>query len=150
VVVAPDVVGTAVREPSTRVAVEIGGTPSRAILPTVNRRLLALLLVLALGVQGPLVAYASTVADAETVGCGLATGTPASPADAQSHAAPDSCCPGGAPGAGCCFTLCLVSAGATGPTVLVHGYSRAVPPTRPIALAFTSRGDAPLIRPPIP
>lgn len=115
-----------------------------------KRSLFTFLLVLVLGAQGPLAAYASRVADGITVGSVLAVGGPDSTAGAHSsYATPDSCCPGGGPGANCCFTLCLTSAGAMECPVLTRGYSRTLLPIRSDAPAFTSRGDAPLIRPPI-
>lgn len=137
-------------EPTDWDAVESGSPRPRVILKTVKRPLLTFLLVLVLGVQGPLVAYASSVADASRVGSGVSTGTPASPAEAQSQATPDSCCPGGGPAGNCCFTSCLASAGALASPVPVRWVGRALPPIVPDAPSFTSRGDAPLIRPPIP
>jgi hypothetical protein len=114
-----------------------------------KRRLIAFLIVMAIGLQSPIIAYAAAAAG--TTGAGSAL----MPCDSAAHAAthpgisPKSCCPGGEPTANCCLSICLVAVGVTARPAPTRAYAPTAPPFRPTASSFTSRGDAPLIRPPI-
>lgn len=106
-----------------------------------KRELIALVLMLVIGLQGSVAAFASTSplmsSDCQTT------------AIAHSHAAQDSCCPKGQRAMSCCLDLCLSSVGATMTPIAVTlicapaTLKAAKPPI------FFSRGDSPLIRPPI-
>jgi hypothetical protein len=106
-------------------------------LSLMKRQLIALIVILALGLQGSLVAFAASamVSDCTT-----------------SAASPDtskSCCPSGLHTASCCLDVCLATVAVTvSPASLVwYGRKdRALPFHTAI---FASHGDSPLIRPPI-
>ncbi len=103
-----------------------------------KRQLVALIVMLALGLQGSLVALAAVapqMADCQT--------------SAESQGVLKSCCPGGLHTASCCLDACLSAVAVTvSPPLLVwYGHTvRSLLLRNPI---FSSRGDSPLIRPPI-
>jgi hypothetical protein len=106
-----------------------------------KREIIALILMLAIGLQGSMAAFAATSplmsADCQTT------------AMEHSDASQDSCCPQGQHAMSCCLDLCVSTVGATAsPTVLTLV---AVAPELQVTTAsiFSSRGDSPLIRPPI-
>jgi hypothetical protein len=106
-----------------------------------KRELIALTLILAIGLQGSLAAFAASSplmsADCQTT------------AVAHSDASQDSCCPKGQRAMSCCLDLCLSTVGATVSPIALAWFA---PPAVLLAIKpsiFTSRGDSPLIRPPI-
>jgi hypothetical protein len=105
-----------------------------------KRQLIALIMILAIGLQGSLTAFAA--------------GTPLMQSDCQTSAdsqdiAQKSCCPSGLHTAGCCQDACVaVIAIAASPASLAW-YGRTAPPAQLRISTFFSRGDSPLIRPPI-
>jgi hypothetical protein len=105
-----------------------------------KRQLVALIMMLAIGLQGSLTAFAA--------------GPPAMQSDCQTSAdsqdiAQKSCCPSGLHSVGCCLDACVaVIAIATSP-VCLPWYGRAAPPAQLCISTFFSHGDSPLIRPPI-
>lgn len=106
------------------------------------RQFIALIVMLAIGLQGSLAAFAGN--SSSRVDCQTA-------AAAVSHAAQDSCCPKARHSISCCLDACTatVAGAATGtPQVLNwHGHSTLLPQFQ--TANFSSRGDSPLIRPPI-
>lgn len=107
-----------------------------------KRQLTALILMLAMGMQGSLVAFAAVQPLLQS-NCQTSTDGVAAP-----H---NSCCPGGGSHpASCCLNACLVAAAALPalPASLVS-YSPPTPVRHFGTANFFSRGDAPLIRPPI-
>jgi len=107
-----------------------------------KRELIALILMLAIGLQGSIAALAATSplmsTDCQTT------------AAAHPDALQDSCCPKGERALSCCLDLCLSTAGATvSPPALAWFASPAELLTAKPSI-FSSRGDSPLIRPPIP
>jgi hypothetical protein len=106
-----------------------------------KRELLALILMLAIGLQGSIAAFAATSSSMST-NCQTT-------AAAHSEALQDSCCPNGERAMGCCLDLCLSTVGVTvSPVALAWFASPAQLPTARPSI-FCSRGDSPLIRPPI-
>jgi hypothetical protein len=105
-----------------------------------KRQLIALIMIFAIGLQGSLTAFAA--------------GTPVMQSDCQTSAdspniAQKSCCQNGLHSLGCCLDACVaVIAIATSPVSLAW-YGRAAPPAQLRISTFFSRGDSPLIRPPI-
>jgi hypothetical protein len=114
----------------------------RAKIGYMKRQLIALAMILAVGLQGSLTAFAA--------------GIPVMQADCQTSAesqsvADKACCPSGAHTASCCSDACLAAATAAvsaSPTSLIW-HNRTAPVLQVGAPAFFSRGDSPLIRPPI-
>jgi hypothetical protein len=106
-----------------------------------KRELIALILMLAIGLQGSIAAFAATSPL-------MSTGCQATVA-AHSDALQDSCCPKGERATSCCLDLCLSTVGAAvSPPALAWFASPAQLPTARPSI-FSSRGDSPLIRPPI-
>ena len=108
-----------------------------------KRQLIALIVMLAIGLQGSLVAFAGTSlvmsADCQTS------------AGSHSNASEDCCCPRGQHTMSCCLDACMGTiAGVvtTTPQVLNWLGSAALLPQF-LSIRFSSRGDSPLIRPPI-
>jgi len=108
-----------------------------------KRQLIALVVMLAIGLQGSVVALAG-ISPLMSTDCQTAL---------VSHAAAsqDSCCPEGQHTMGCCLEACVGTvAGAvtTTPQVLNWlGFATLLPQF--LSTRFSSRGDSPLIRPPI-
>jgi hypothetical protein len=106
-----------------------------------KREFVALILMLALSLQGSLVAFAAT--------------SPLMSADCQStaathaDAAQDSCCPKNQHAMSCCLDLCLSTLGATVSPIAFTWFDRPSEPVAIKAAIFSFRGDSPLIRPPI-
>jgi hypothetical protein len=97
-----------------------------------NRQLIAVILMLALGLQGSIAAFAAT--------------SPVMPTDCQSA---DACCPKGQHAMSCCLDLCLANVGVTVSPATLAWYARSTPSLPASISTFSSRGDSPLIRPPI-
>jgi hypothetical protein len=106
-----------------------------------KRELIALILVVLVGLQGSMAAFASS-SPLMSPDCEVAVTT-------QGHGSQDSCCPNGQQSMSCCIDLCLSTALATTfPVAMTLSTQGAVLPlARPTI--FCSRGDSPLIRPPI-
>jgi hypothetical protein len=106
-----------------------------------KRQLTALILMLAMGTQGSLVAFAA-VAPLMQTDCQSSVYGPPAPHQA--------CCPGsGSHPASCCLDACLAAVALPAlPTSLVS-YSHPMPERHFGTANFFSRGDSPLIRPPI-
>jgi hypothetical protein len=103
-----------------------------------KRQLTALILMLAMGMQGSLVAFAAV--------------QPLRQSDCQaSRAAPhNSCCPGGGShAASCCLDACLAAVALPALPASLVSYSRPASEPHFGTVNFFSRGDSPLIRPPI-
>ncbi|HEV7612663.1 MAG TPA: hypothetical protein VGO37_12345 [Steroidobacteraceae bacterium] len=108
-----------------------------------KRQLIALIVILVVGLQGSVVAFAG-ISPLMLTGCATA-------AIPHSDASQDSCCPRGQHTASCCLEACAGTvAGAV--TAVPHalnwlGSATLLPHSR--TTHFSSRGDSPLIRPPI-
>ena len=107
------------------------------MLCPMKRQLIALILMLAVGLQGSVAAFAATspvATDCQTA--------------AHSGASQDSCCPSQR-AVSCCLDLCLLTIGATVSQTALTWF---IPPIELMVVKpaiFSSRGDSPLIRPPI-
>jgi hypothetical protein len=107
-----------------------------------KRQLIALIMILAIGLQGSLAAFGAA--------------TPVMQSDCQTAAESQdvtakSCCPSGVHTASCCSDACPAAATAAvsaSPTSLIL-HSRTAPVLQVGTASFLSRGDSPLIRPPI-
>jgi hypothetical protein len=107
-----------------------------------KRQLIALIVILAIGLQGSVAAFAG-ISQIMSTDCQTALAS-------HSGVSQDSCCPKGQHGTGCCLEVCAATlAGAVPMPPVLKGLPRAtlVPQLRPTR--FSSRGDSPLIRPPI-
>jgi hypothetical protein len=106
-----------------------------------KRELIALILILAIGLQGSLAAFAATSPSMPTE-CQTT-------ASAHSDASQDSCCPNGQHAKSCCLDLCLFTVGGVVSPIALSWFDQPseAPATKPAI--FSSRGDSPLIRPPI-
>jgi hypothetical protein len=106
-----------------------------------KRELIALILMIAFGLQGPITAFAATSqwmsGDCQTT------------ATAYSNASHDSCCPKGQRALSCCLDLCLSTVGATVSLIAPTWFSPPAILQAAESSIFSSRGDSPLIRPPI-
>ena len=104
-----------------------------------KRQLIAIIVMLAIALQGSVVAFAGLSTDCQIAGVSHS---------ATSH---DSCCPKGQHTMSCCLASCVGTvpgAVTTTPQVLNWlGSATLVPQIR--STQFSSRGDSPLIRPPI-
>jgi hypothetical protein len=106
-----------------------------------KRKLIALILMLAIGLQGTMAAFAATSALMSTDCRSTAMG--------HADASQDSCCPKGQRAMSCCLDVCLSSVGATASPIVLTSFSPAAKLPAAKASIFFSRGDSPLIRPPI-
>lgn len=106
-----------------------------------KRQLIALIVMLAVGLQGSLVAFAA-VAPLNQSDCQIA-------AESRADASRDSCCPNGLHTASCCLDVCLATAAVTVSPASLVWYGRTAPARQFHTTSFSSRGDSPLIRPPI-
>jgi hypothetical protein len=97
-----------------------------------KRQLIAVILMLAIGLQGSIAAFAAT--------------SPSMSTDCQSA---DACCPKGQHAMSCCLDLCLAPVGVTVSPTTLAWYARSTPIVPASISTFSSRGDSPLIRPPI-
>jgi hypothetical protein len=109
----------------------------------VKRQFIALIVILAIGLQGSVVAFAG-ISPLMSTDCQTA-------ATSHSDASQDSCCPKGQHSMSCCLEACAgtVAGAVTAiPKVLNWlGSATLLPQSR--STHFSSRGDSPLIRPPI-
>jgi hypothetical protein len=108
-----------------------------------KRQLIAIIVMFAIGLQGSMVAFAG-ISPLVSTDCQSAVSS-------HSAASQDSCCPKGQHTMGCCLEACLGTvAGAvtTMPQALNWLGSAMLVPLF-ISTRFFSRGDSPLIRPPI-
>lgn len=107
-----------------------------------KRQLIAVILLLALGLQSSLAAYSATWSlmstDCQTM------------QNSQTDASHDSCCPKGQHAINCCLDLCFASVGITVFQAIFVWKGRSAPALAGRTSIFSSRGDSPLIRPPIP
>ena len=117
--------------------------PGRLSFLSMKRQLIAIIVMLAIALQGSVVAFAAS-SPAMSTHCQIA---------GVSHAATsqESCCPKGQHAMSCCLAACVGTvAGAvtTAPQALKQLRSvTLIPQLR--STRFSSRGDSPLIRPPI-
>jgi hypothetical protein len=109
----------------------------------VKRQLIAIIVMLVIGLQSSVVAFAGT-SPLMSTDCQIA-------ANSHSDASQDSCCPKGGRTMSCCLDAC---AGTVAGVVVMtpqalnrHDDATLVPQFR--TMHFSSRGDSPLIRPPI-
>jgi hypothetical protein len=108
-----------------------------------KRQLIAIVVILVIGLQSSVVAFAG-ISPLMSTDCQTA-------ANLHSDASQDSCCPKGQHTMSCCLDACtgtVAGVAAMTPQVLNwHGHATLLPqfPTT----HFSSRGDSPLIRPPI-
>jgi hypothetical protein len=106
-----------------------------------KRQLVAVILMVIIGLQGSLAAFAATSplmsADCQTT------------ATSHSDASQESCCPKGQHAMSCCLDLCLSTVGVTVTHVASAWFVRSPPALPAKSSIFSSRGDSPLIRPPI-
>jgi hypothetical protein len=105
-----------------------------------TRQVLALILMLAVGLQGSLSAFAANApgqSDCQTA--------------AESHAGVShtSCCPSGSHMANCCQDACPTAVAVTTSSVALVWHRHAASILKFHTTTFSTRGDAPLIRPPI-
>ena len=114
-----------------------------AKLLNMKRQLIAIIVMLAIALQGSVVAFAGisplTPTHCQTAGV------------SHSVASHDSCCPKGQHTMSCCIEACVGAvpgAVTTTPEVLSWLGSATLLP-QSLATRFSSRGDSPLIRPPI-
>jgi hypothetical protein len=104
-----------------------------------KHRLITIIVMLAIGLQGSAIAFA---------GAQLMQSDCQSTSSSQ-DAALNSCCPSGLHTASCCLDACIAAmAIAVSPLSLVW-YGRAGSALQFRSTSFSSRGDSPLIRPPI-
>jgi hypothetical protein len=106
-----------------------------------KRQLIVLVVMIAIGLQSSVVAFAAT-SPVMTTSCETA-------AISHSDASQKSCCPSGLHTMNCCLDACLTAVGiivSPAPTMWYGRTARALPFH---ASTFSSRGDSPLIRPPI-
>jgi hypothetical protein len=106
-----------------------------------KRDLIALILMLAIGLQGSLAAFAAA-SPLMSTGCQTTAAT-------HSDALQDSCCPKGERAMSCCLDLCLSTVGATVSPVALSWFASPAQLLTARPSIFSSRGDSPLIRPPI-
>jgi hypothetical protein len=104
-----------------------------------KRQIIALLVILAIGLQGSVSALASAAMQYD---CTTA-------AVSQSDHPQKSCCPSGQHSPSCCLDACVIAVGiSASPAFSIwHGLTAQTLQFR--LMTFSSRGDSPLIRPPI-
>jgi hypothetical protein len=116
---------------------------SSASIPAMKRQLIALIVMLAIGLQGSLVAFAG-ISPLMSTDCQSAVSS-------YTDASQDSCCPKGQHSMSCCLEACtgtIAGAVTVIPQVLKWlGSTALLPQFR--TMHFSSRGNSPLIRPPI-
>jgi hypothetical protein len=116
---------------------------SSASIAAMKRQLIALIVTLAIGLQGSLVAFAG-ISPSMSTDCRTAVSS-------YTDASQDSCCPKGQHSMSCCLEACtgtIAGAVTVIPQVLNWFGSTALLPQFRTA-HFSSRGNSPLIRPPI-
>jgi hypothetical protein len=109
-----------------------------------KRQFIAVIVMLAIGLQGSVAAFAGISplmsTDCQTAGL------------SYSDAAQDSCCPKGQHAMSCCLEACAgtVAGAVTKAPQALNWHPHAALPPQFRVTRFSSRGDSPLIRPPIP
>ncbi len=110
-------------------------------LESVKRQLVVLTMMFALGLQGSWVAFAGmtplTLPDCQTS------------AENRSGVSHKPCCSGESHKSGCCLDMSIAAAVVSSPSRSVIWQGRAVLTSTFRSMIFSSRGDSPLIRPPI-
>ena len=107
-----------------------------------KRELVVLILMIAIGLQSSLAAFAAT-SPLKSTDCQTAT-------TAHPEASQNSCCPKGQHALSCCLDLCLSTVGAAvSSPVPLSSFAPSAPVMTARSSIFSSRGDSPLIRPPI-
>jgi hypothetical protein len=104
------------------------------------RPLVALILMLAVGLQGSLVAFAASApgrSDCQTI------------TESHAGASHTPCCPSESHMANCCLDACPAALAVTASSAAVVWYCRTASFLQLRTTTFSSRGDSPLIRPPI-
>jgi hypothetical protein len=104
-------------------------------------RFAAFIAILVIGLQSSMGAFAAA-SPLTSMDCQSA-------AVAHSGASQDSCCSNGLRTMGCCQTACPTALGATASPASSVWYGRTAPALPFLTMTFASRGDSPLIRPPI-
>jgi hypothetical protein len=107
-----------------------------------KRQFIALFVVLAVALQGSVAAFAGN-SSAMYSDCRSAVESP-------SDFAHKSCCPDSLYAMSCCLDACVASVALTVSPASLVWYGRTAQPRQFRAATFSSRGDSPLIRPPIP
>jgi hypothetical protein len=106
-----------------------------------TRQLIVLIVLWALGLQG-VQAAAGAASAGMTSECVTSSANPA-------ESARQSCCPSGSHAAGCCLDACFAAVAVTPAPALAVWIGRTASVRHVLLTRFTSRGDSPLIRPPI-
>ena len=108
-----------------------------------KRRLFAIYLMLAISLQGSMVALAG-IPPLMSTDCQTAVVSP-------STVSQDSCCPKGQHSMSCCLEACTgtVAGAVTATPQLLNRLAVATPLAQFLSTQFSSRGDSPLVRPPI-
>jgi hypothetical protein len=117
--------------------------PKAAKVVGMKRQLIALIVMLAIGLQSSVIASAG-IAPVMSTDCQTAT-------ISDTDTSEDSCCPKSQRSMSCCLDACVATAAValtmTPQALIWHG--RVAPPAQFRTTHFSSRGDSPLIRPPI-
>jgi hypothetical protein len=108
-----------------------------------KRQLIIVIVMLATALQGSVVAFAG-ISPLMATDCQTA-------AVSHSGASQDSCCPKGQHSMGCCLEACVGTVTGTATTIpqVLHWLGSATLIAQFVSTQFLSRGDSPLIRPPI-
>jgi hypothetical protein len=108
-----------------------------------KRQLIAVIVILAIGLQGSVVAFAG-MSPLMATDCQTA-------AISHSDASHDSCCPKGQHAMSCCLEVCAgaVTGAVTMTPQALNWHPHAALLSQFRVTRFSSRGDSPLIRPPI-
>jgi hypothetical protein len=108
-----------------------------------KRQLFAVIMILAIGLQGSVVAFAG-ISSLMSTDCQTT-------AVSRSDASQDSCCPKGQHAMGCCLEACVgtVAAAVTTTPQALNWLGSATFVPQFLSTRYFSRGDSPLIRPPI-
>jgi hypothetical protein len=104
-----------------------------------KRQIIALLVILAVGLQGSVSALASA---AMQYNCTTS-------AVSHSDNPQESCCPSGQHSPSCCLDACVIAVGVTASPAFSIWHVLTAQPLQFRFMTFSSRGDSPLIRPPI-
>jgi hypothetical protein len=104
-----------------------------------KRQFITFIVMLVIGLQGSLTAFAAA---------------PLMQSDCENSAssqdnAHKSCCPSGVHTASCCLDVCVAAMAITASPASLVGYQRGATTPQKRLCTFFSRGDSPLIRPPI-
>jgi hypothetical protein len=105
-----------------------------------TRQFVVLILMLVIGLQGSLAAFAANFlvqSDCQTT------------AESQAGGSHTSCCPSGSHMANCCLDACPTAVAVTASSAALVWHRRATSILQFHTTIFSSRGGSPLIRPPI-